>query len=115
MAAAAVTLVKKGSTTLGSQHGPSAATDLIFEMVHVTIATTADWIECGGATPQTQMVRRPVGAVLYPTESVASKAAGIGDGTTGVYAAVSGTTIVISCDGTIANAEFDVIIVGFPA
>lgn len=112
MAAGAVTLVKKGSTTLGSQFEPSATTDLVFEIVHVTLGETTDWIECGGTSPQTQIVRRPVGAVMMPTEAVA--AALVADETNGgVYAAVSGTKLIFTAAGTIADAEFDVLIVGF--
>lgn len=112
--AAAVTLVKKGSTTIGSQVGPSASTDLIFEAVHVTLAATLDWIECDdGANAQTQLVRRPVGAVFSATNAVGAAITGEADG---IRLAVSGTKLIFTGDGgTEAAAEFDVIIIGFPA
>lgn len=113
MSAAAVTLVKLGSTSLGSQHGPLASTDLIFEFVHVTLAETLDWIECGGASPQTQMVRRPVGAIFSATNAEGAAITGEAEG---IRLAVSGTKVIFTGDGgTEAAAEFDVIIVGFPA
>lgn len=111
--AAAVTLTKLASTTLGSQHEPVAGTDLIFEFVHVKLAATADWIECGGSTPQTQIVRRPVAVVFSSTEAISAALVGESQG---VRAAISGTKVVFTGGtGTEENAEFDVIIVGFPA
>jgi len=111
MAAGAVTLTKLGSTTLGSQFAPIARTDLAFEFVHVKLAETGDWIECGGATPQTQIVRRPVGGVFSSTEAVSAALVAEAQG---VRCAVSGTKLVFTGGtGTEANAEFDVIVIGF--
>lgn len=110
MSAGAATLVKKGSTTLGSQFEPSASTDLVFEAVHVTLAETGDWIECGGTSPQTQIVRRPIAALMTATETVSGVLVGSAGG---AWCAVSGTKVIFTSAGTIANAEFDVIIVGF--
>lgn len=107
----AVTLTKKGSTTLRSQYGPSASTDLIFEVVHVKLAESGDWIECGGTTAQTQVVRQPVAAVFSSTNDIAAALVGEAQG---VRAAVSGTRVVFTGGtGVELNAEFDVIIVGF--
>lgn len=109
MAAAAVTLTKKSSTTLGSQHGPTASTDLIFEVVRIKMAETTDWIECGGASPQTQMVRRPVAAFITGADLVGSTAMAA---TSGIFTTISGTKVLLTGGGTVENAYLWVLIVG---
>jgi len=112
MAAAAVTLVKKASTTLGSQLAPSSNTDLIFEVVHVTLAETADWVECGGASPQTQFVRRPIAAFITAADAVGAALVGEAQG---INVTISGTKVVFTGgSGTEASATFWVLIVGLP-
>jgi len=111
MAAAAVTLVKKATATLGSQFGPAASTDLLFEVVHVTLAETTDWIECGGASPQTQIVRRPIAAFITAADIVGAQLVGSSDG---CNVSVSGTKLIFTGGGgTEANATFWVLIVGW--
>lgn len=110
----ALTITKKTSNSLGSQAAPFSGSDVISELVHLKLAVTGDIIQCGGDTPDTDKVRLPlcVGSMV-PTEAVAAAAVAAVDGA-GVYATVSGTTIVFTCTGTIADAEFDVTIIGRP-
>ncbi len=110
----ALTITQKTSNSLGSQAAPFGGSDIISELVHLKLAATGDIIQCGGGSPDTAKVRQPLGiGSMVPTEAVA--AALVADETNGgIYAAVSGTTIVFTAVGTIADAEFDVTIIGRP-
>jgi hypothetical protein len=111
--AAAATITKKLVGSLGSPVAPMApATDLLLEVVYISVSATGDWIECGGASPQTRLVHRPIAAFVSAQSLDGAEAVGHG---TGLCAAISGTKVVLAGDNTTLadGCEYWVIIVGY--
>jgi hypothetical protein len=101
--AAAITKTGKGG--LGSQFGPGASTDLVFDIVNaVADGTTVTINTRAHATPQVDNVKTPLAVMPVATNT---------GGTAGLYWTYASGTITITGATAIASTDtFTVFIVG---